>query len=142
MKKNYYIYIVIFVIILLVVIELKIRSNKSTAPETILIFVKDSDGITPVTGASCKADIYTDYKITEDIQMTEIKSMYQYVDIRKWDIKQDKGYYELKTDLEDYRGDFEIKIVCISPQNKGVSYTILNNKNLPCEVGDEGVLIC
>ena len=142
MKKIYSIIIILFVFLLLIAIELKIYSNKSTAPETILIFIKDTDGIPPVIGASCKADIITSYEIIEDKPLSEISSMFNYINIRKWDIKQDKGYYELKTDLDDYRGNFEIKIVCISPQNKGVSYTILNNTNLPCEVKEDGYLIC
>jgi len=143
MKKVYAIYMLIIIVIILVAIEFKIHSIKSTAPQTILIFIKDSDGVTPVTGASCKADILKNNKlIINDKELNEIQSMFKYINIKKWDIKEDRGYYELKTGFENYQGNFEIKIVCISPQNRGVSYTILNNTNLPCEVKDGGYLIC
>lgn len=104
--------IIILVVFLLIGIELKIRDNKQIAPETVLIKVLKSDGKTPEQNASCKADIITKEKTIEDKSLNKIENMFEYIDVKKWDIPDNKGYYELKTGLENYSGKFEIKIVC------------------------------
>ena len=141
-KKLWILILIILIAYLLIHIELKIHNRNALAPETVLIYVAKPDGIAPEPDANCKADIITENEVVEDKPLNKIESMFEYIDINNWDVSEDKGFYELKTGLENYKGDFEIKIVCISPQAKGVSYTILNNTNIPCEIKDGGFMIC
>jgi|SRR3989344_92986 len=135
------IFVILFVVFLLIGVEFSLR-RQQPAPETILIKVLKSDGKTPEINATCKADIIARKGSIEDKPLMKIESLYDYVDINKITILDNKGYYKLDTGLNDYRGNFEIKIVCISSGNAGVSYTILNNTNLPCEIKEKGFLIC
>lgn len=134
MKKKiiFGIILALFVLIVLLIIQML----PSKAPETFYVKVTDPDG-KPALDAICKADIITENNKTEDVPLN------------KSDIKGDcfsescqktrDQLYRLDTGLKDYRGKFEINIVCIT--KKGVSYIILNNTNAPNEVLDEGKFI-
>ena len=128
---------------MLMLIHTSIITSTRPAPETVLIRILSPDNRTPELGAECKADITTEQGIQEDQQLQEIEDLYSYIDIKKFDTRENKGFYALTTGLKDYQGQYEIRIVCVSQGNKGVSYTILNNTNMPCELADKGrFVIC
>ncbi len=109
----------------------------SSAPETIYIRVLKTDNITPETNAICKADIIKNNELTE-INLLN-KTDYMPLDCYTKECANEsynQGFYELETGLNNYRGKFEIDIVCITPV--GVSYTILNNTHIPCDIENNG----
>ena len=100
-------------------------TTKQSFPEKILIQVSDLENKTELN-ANCRADFFDESKRTvEDRQLTNLKD----------------GNYELDTfELKDYK-DYEIKIVCLLPKNKGVGGLIINKDNIPCE-RKQGYLVC
>lgn len=125
--------IVIVIIILLLFIELL----PSNAPETIYIRVLKPDKKMPEENAYCKADIITTKQRIEDKTLEKVEDMELdcYTD-ECINEQNNKGFYKLETGLKNYKGKFEIKIVCITKET--VSYTILNNTHIPCEVTNNG----
>lgn len=123
------------------IIHIEIKANEETAPETVLIRVLKADNKTAETEAYCRADIESKLGLVEDKKMRNIESMFKYIDVNRFEIKEDKGFYELKTGLGGYKGEYEIRIVCISPGFKGVSGKIINNTNNPCEIKNNGKFV-
>lgn len=132
--------LVIFGIILSVIIFSEIQHNMRLVPETIFIKVLDKEE--PVTGASCRADIITENNVVEDKMLEEVESIFDYIPASTRYGFRERGYYKLETGLSKQDKIFEIKIVCINPRAAGVSYTILNNTHLPCEIKEGGYMIC
>ena len=120
-------------------------SSSRKIPSKVLIQVLDSDK-NPILNASCKADITTENEVIEDKLLKEIENIRDVlpaISLPNQIKDSEKGFYQLDTGIEEYKGNFEIKIVCISPQAKEVGYVVLNNTNIPCEVKDKGkVVIC
>ena len=131
--------LVILGIIIFVIIFSEVQHNTKPVPKTIFIRVLDDEE--PVLGAFCKADIISEKFIVEDKPLKEVESLFDYLPPNALYGFREKGYYKLETGLSKKDKIFEIKIVCINPGATGVSYTILNNTNLPCEIR-EGYLIC
>jgi len=135
---------IISIILLILLIFIFISFNFSKhLPEKVLIHVLDN-GESPIVNANCKADIITEENIIEDKGLIELQSISTIIkDINILKPGDEKGYYQLETGLKNYKGDFEIRIVCISSDSKQVGYTIINNTNMPCDVRENGkVLIC
>ena len=126
-------------IIILVIIFSEVQHNTKPVPKT--IFIRVLDNKEPVLGAFCRADIISENFIVEDKLLEEVESLFAYISPNTRYGLKEKGYYKLETGLSKKDKIFEIKIVCINPGATGVSYTILNNTNLPCEI-KEGYLIC
>lgn len=117
------------------VIILLLEFLPGKAPETVYIRVLKPDNKTPEVNALCKADISSDNRIINDFPLEKVNNMP--IDCYKGDCKNlSKGYYMLNTNLNGYRGKFEIKIVCVTKDS--VSYKILNNTHIPCEIKDNG----
>jgi len=107
------------------------------APEIVYIRVLKADK-TPEENADCKADIITPKETIEDRPLERVEDMDLdcYTEKCINDKDYNKGFYMLDTGLRNYLGKFEIRIVCTT--KKAVSYTILNNKNIPCEIKNNG----
>ena len=141
-KKNIFtFFLVLFTVFMLIHIELAI--NRDYAPESVLIKISNPDGL-PEENANCKADIISNKININDKSLISLNSIYDFVDPNVYSLRgSDKGYYLLETEFENYQGEFEIKIVCYSLGFSGVSYTIINNTNMPCELQGNGkFLIC
>jgi len=140
-KKTFW--VVIFLIVILMFIHIELILSRHYAPESLLIRVNDPNGL-PQQNASCKADISSEQINVNDKSLNGLNSIYDFVDANTWNYqKGDKGFYLLETNFSSYQGKFEIKIVCYSPGFSGVSYTIINNTNMPCELQNNGkFLIC
>jgi|SRR3989344_4812404 len=143
MNKKYRIITLIFVLIISTSLFYFIETSKRNAPEVILFRVLDENKI-PIADADCKADISSNRLLIEDKSLKEIENIYDYIKgIHVSGTSPEKGFYELETNFTENEKEFEIKIVCISPGNKNVGYTILNNTNIPCEIKENGkILIC
>jgi len=141
-KKNTFVFLTILIIIFMI-IHIELTIHKNYAPENILIRVNNPQGL-PEINADCKADIISNQLNVEDKPLVSLKSVYDFIDPGIWNYqKGDKGFYLIETGFKNYAGEFEIKIVCYSPGYSGVSYTIINNTNMPCELQSNGkFLIC
>lgn len=140
MRKAVKLSLIFILVLLLIIIEWNLRFKP--APESILIRLLNSDSKTPELNASCSADIITKSKTTYNKSLTEIENLYDYVDENKIIVPDKKGYYELKTGLNGYRYNFEIRVICISEDKKRESYELFNKTHLPCEVKEEGFIVC
>lgn len=130
------------VIVLIILLHIEFLVNtRDVAPETVLVHVKTPNG-TPDVNAVCKADVISEKKTNEDIPLERLNSLYDYVWGEYWDVPEDKGFYKLETGLPKNVKDYEIKIVCSGNNYKTIGYTIINKTNMPCEVMDNGFLIC
>ena len=138
--NNKYAYLIIFVIIAYMIIHVELIVNRQYAPESVLINVATKEGL-PETNAKCYADISSSQVNQENKELQELSTIYQVVDPTIFTGTRDKGYYLLETGFQQYTGKFQIRIVCYSPGFKGVSYTILNNTNIPCEMKEGGKLV-
>jgi hypothetical protein len=144
MKKDFYfrLYIVIGVILLLMILHIEFIINQDTAPEDILIQVNDDKG-KPEENAKCYSDITSSQINTEGKPLKELESLYDFIEVGTFSVSQDKGFHLLETGFNNYKDDFDIKVVCYSEGLRGVSYTIINNSNINCEVKGNGkILIC
>lgn len=141
-KKKIFI-AVVFITIVLMLIQIEIVIHRNYAPESLLIRVNAPKGL-PQENATCKADIVSNQINVNDKSLKGLNSIYDFVDANTWSYKNgDKGFYLLETNFSNYQGEFEIKIVCYSPGYSGVSYTVINNTNMPCELRDNGkFLVC
>jgi hypothetical protein len=144
MDKSYKIYIGIGLLMVLLVIHIEITLGKNYAPERLLIQVMDDNGRAEV-GAECFADIESDELNVEKKLLEALDSLSDIANagIFYSDVG-DKGFQVLETGFQDYGGEFEIRIVCYSPEFSGISYTIINNTNNDnCEFSSDGkVLLC
>lgn len=140
MKKTVKLSLIFILIFLLIIIELHLMFKP--APDTILIRLLNSEKNFVELNASCSADIITKEKTIYNKSLTEIESLYDYVDKNKVIAPSDKGYYELKTGLNGYRHNFEIKVTCISEDKKRESFEVFNRTHLPCEVKDKSFIVC
>ncbi len=122
-----------------VIVLAEVQYGVRSVPE--IVFIRVLDGGTPVTGASCKADIITETIVVEDKPLEEIGNIFNYISPGELSGLEKRGYYKLETGLSKQDKTFEIKIVCINPGATGVSYTILNETNIPCEVKGD-YLVC
>lgn len=139
-NKISFIFLIIVLFISLHIFLISFLDNKS--PDTIFIYVQTSEG-TPDVSAFCKADIFKEGNLFyRDKSLEKVEKISDYIDIKKWSLGEEKGYYLLYTGLNDYKGNFEIKIVCIGGEGKSVGYTIINNTNVPCEIKNKRMLIC
>lgn len=128
----------LIIVAVIVMAILSVELIPSNAPEIIYVRVTQSNNQTPETNALCKADIIAgDYSV-EDKQLEKVEEFITdcFTENCASQINRTKGFYKLETGFENYPGKFEIKIVCIT--SSGVSYTILNNTYIPCEVIDNG----
>jgi|SRR3989344_2018523 len=140
MHKSFKLILIIAVIIAILQIEATARTK--TAPETVLVRVLTPNNL-PDANALCKADIYKEEILIEQgKKLRMIPSMAEYIDIRKWDLPTDKGYYELETDLKDYKGQFKIIVNCFLPDYNSTGIVIMNNTHIPCELRERKYLIC
>ncbi len=127
-------------ITILVIVFSEIKNNIRPVPETIFIRVLDNEE--PVIGALCRADIISKNFNIENKTLEEVGNIFDYVPSNTLHGLESEGYYKLKTGLSKQDKIFEIKIVCINPRAAGVSYTIINNTNFPCEMQEGGYWIC
>jgi len=129
MKKK----IILIFLFLIIGVILLIEFLPSHAPEIVYIRVLKADNQTPEENAFCKSNIITPNTIIEDKNLEKIDSLPINCYAEEClDENYNKGYYKLETELKNYKGKFEIQIVCIT--ETGVSYTVLNNTHIPCEV--------
>ncbi|MBU3907029.1 MAG: hypothetical protein KKA64_02130 [Nanoarchaeota archaeon] len=134
MKMGHRIFFSLLFLVLAVFLFVFLEIPKRSIPENVLIRVLDKDK-EPVVNASCKADIITEERSVENVVLREVADLSKFSPgITPSGKNPDKGFYYLETGMKDYFGNFEIKIVCVSPKFEGVSYTILNNTYMPCEV--------
>tara|TARA_Y100000310_G_scaffold289262_1_gene315542 strand:- start:148 stop:573 length:426 start_codon:yes stop_codon:yes gene_type:complete len=133
-------YFIVLVMIVLMVVHVEIVLNKDVAPELVLIQVLDPIG-NPEEGASCRADIVSDLGEVEDKSLRNLDSIYDVMDSKLFSASETRGFYVLETELERYSGKYGINIVCISPGNLGVSYTVLNESSQNCEIKEGGKLV-
>ena len=110
--------IIIFTTILLII------SHPAYYPEKILIQVFTPEKKLELN-ATCKADFF-------DNGVKKIDDRYL--------INLHNGYYQLDTTELKYYKNYEIRIVCILPKNRGVGGIIINKTNIPCEVKDNYIV--
>ena len=132
---------IFLIIVLFIFIHISIISSFSVAPKTIFVRVQNPEKMQDIS-VSCKADISKEELIYDDKPLEKIDSISDYIDIKKWDIDGELSYYLLETGLDDYKGDYEIRIICIGNGGKSVGYTIITNENVPCEIKDKEILVC
>ena len=135
MKKS--IYVILLVILLITILYLELTLREKYAPETLLILVLDDNG-NPETQANCFGNIISSKVNVEKKPLVTLDSVYEFLDPSIFYLKNSKGYYYFETGFDNYKDDFEIRIVCYSPQLRGVSYTIINNTNSNCEFRKDG----
>ncbi len=139
--RDIIILLIVLVIVISVIIFSEIQSYTRPVPITVFVWVLDVDG-NPEINAFCRADIITENGVVEDKPLEEVGSIFDYISPGELSGLEEKGYYKLETGLTKQDKTFEIKIVCINPGATGVSYTILNNTHLPCEIQEGGYWIC
>ena len=142
MKKDFYFktYIVIAIIIFLMILHIEFIIKTNYAPENVLIQVKSDKGI-PEKGAECYADI-TSFQInTQNKPLEKLESLYDFIAARTFSVSEEKGFHLLETGFAEYNEKFDIKIICYSEELRGVSYTIINNTNMNCEIKNNGKLL-
>ncbi|MEM3074981.1 MAG: hypothetical protein QW727_03510 [Candidatus Pacearchaeota archaeon] len=135
--KKVHVYTIILISLGLMILHLEIILSQKYAPETVLISVMDIKGL-PETNASCFGDIISENINFEKKPLIPLESVYKFLDPEIFYLKNSKGYYYFETGFKKYRGKFEIRIVCYSPRFSGVSYTIINNTNNPCQFRSDG----
>jgi len=124
------------------IIHIEIGFNAQYAPARALVQVYD-EGV-PEENAECFADIISDEINVEKQPLRTLESVYEVIDSASFFTPTDLGFYLLETGFTDFEGDFEIRIVCYTPEFRGVSYTIIDgsDKN-DCSIQDDGrVVIC
>jgi len=121
MKKSVSIIIGILICFIIFVF---LFTTKQSFPEKILIQVSDQENRTELN-ANCKADFFDKgERIIEDRQLANLKN----------------GYYQLDTsELKDY-DDYQVKIICLLPENKGVGGLSIDKTNMPCEIKKDYVV--
>tara|TARA_Y100000310_G_C20625968_1_gene785893 strand:+ start:590 stop:1012 length:423 start_codon:yes stop_codon:yes gene_type:complete len=138
MKDKYYAIFGIILVLMLVHIEFIL--NEDIAPENILINVETPQG-NAEENAECFADITSSVINEENKPLDNLESIYDFVDPKIYYVPEEKGFYLLNTEFNNYKGEFEIRVVCYSPSFSGVSYTIINNTNNNCEVKQKGKFV-
>jgi len=138
MNKKYY--IIIGILLLLILLHIEFILGEEFAPENILIRVEDPNG-EPEENAECFADIFSDQINAENKPLRNLESLYDFIDPASFYSPEEKGFYLLETDFNNYKGEFNIQIVCYSPGFSGVSYTIINDTNNNCEIKKDGKLV-
>ncbi len=134
-------WIVLFIVLLLM-LHIELIAGTKTAPETVLINVLTPDG-KPDETSICFADIYkADELFVQNRSLELIPSMAKYIDIKKWDLDRDKGYYKLDTGLKGYKGKFKMIVNCHSTVYHTEGIVKLNNTHIPCEMREGKYLIC
>ena len=146
MKINYRFVLTIFVLVFIVFLVFVIEKTPRQIPESVLVFFGDKNE-NALINASCKADIITSEEVIEDKPLNEVANIFKKVPGIELGVKDKsgKGFYELQTGINSSKNfvGFEIKIVCVSKDNKNVGYTIINSTNMPCELINKGeVLVC
>ena len=142
--KKHYIYFIILGILALMIIHIELILSKNYAPETVLVKVNTPEGL-PENNATCFGDISSEQINIEKKPLKKLESIYDFInpDIYYSISFEGGGYYLLETGFENYGENFEIRIICYSPNFSGISYTIINNTNTNCEVKNDGkLLVC
>jgi hypothetical protein len=141
--RREHVYSIIFVVLFMMLIQVEFVLNKSYAPENVLVRILDTND-RPEIGADCVADLILEDSMIENKPLKELESIYDLIDPTIFHTDAgEEGYYFLETDFDEYGGEYEIKIVCRSAGNRGVSYTIINDTNRNCELRDNGrFLVC
>ena len=142
MKKDYYFvfYIIIAIIITFMFLHIEIIINAKYAPENVLIQVNNPQGEAE-ENAECYADIISFQVNTQKKPLKELESIYDFIAARTFKVSQERGFHLLETGFNNYQEEFEVRIVCYSQGLSGVSYTIINNSNMNCEIKDNGKLL-
>ena len=142
MEKHKIFYLIIGIAVIFMLVHIEVILAQKIAPENILIQVKDSSG-RPETNATCLGDISSEIINVENKPLEWLNSIYDFLDASTYYSPEEKGFYILNTGFSNYKGEYDIKIVCYSPNFSGVSYTIINNTNSLCEVKENGkYLVC
>jgi len=117
-------------------------SSKRYAPESVLVQVLDAG--TVQEDAQCYGDVLSDQVNVKKKPLRALASIYDLLDSASFYANVDRGFYLLETGLSDYRGKFEMRIVCYTKDFRGVSYTIVNNHNRhACEIRENGkIVVC
>ena len=142
-NKNKLFFLLFLVIITFVFIHIELILARDSAPESILVQILDEKNL-PEENAECFADINSDQINVENKPIVRLNSVYDFADPSIYNIPgSDKGYYLLETDFQNYKGDYDIKVICYNQGFSGISYTIINNTNTNCELKDNGsFLVC
>ena len=140
--KKYYVYFIILGILALMIIHIELILSRDYAPGIVLRKVNNPEGL-PEKNASCFADVISEQINIENKPLINLNTLYDFIDPKIFYSQEDKGFYLLETEFKNYYGEFEIRIVCYSPNFSGVSYTIINETNSECEFVQGGkLLIC
>lgn len=117
---------------------IEMTSSKRYAPENVLIQVVD--GGVPQEDAECFGDVFAGKEQTQKKKLLRaLPSLYDFLDSSSFFANTDRGFYLLETELTEYRGGFEIRIVCYTKGLRGVSYVVVNNENQKeCEAYNDG----
>ena len=142
LKKNYKIFFLGGLIVLGGVFVYFEAKPVSYAPEVVLVQVVD-DGKAQID-AQCFGDIVSKQGTVKKKPLRALANIYDFIDPSIFITNMEFGFYLLETGLSKHKGEFEIKIVCYTKGFRGVSYSIINNKNQKnCSLqGDGKVLIC
>lgn len=132
----------IFAIVALVA-AIGLNAAKNYAPENVLVRVLDK-GI-PQTDAQCYGDVFAGSEQTlKKKPLRALASIYDFIDPAIFYANVERGFYLLETEFADYRGPFEVRIVCYTKDMRGVSYTVLNTEDRnTCDIREDGrVVVC
>ena len=142
MEKEKIIYLVVGLLVVYMLIHIELSLNTKSAPENILVNVRDINGF-PEENADCIGDIISEQIKVDDKKLVKLNSVYEVIDPQIYNVPETKGYYNLETGFNNYKKDYEIRIVCYSPGFSGVSYTIINKTNQNCDIREGGkYLVC
>src|SRR3989344_6101911 len=98
-KKTFYVIIVILIVFMLIHIEISLMQK--SAPENILIQVKDADDF-PELNAECFAAIISGQINGKDKPLIKLNSVYDVIDPETYNINEVKGFYNLETGFNNY----------------------------------------
>lgn len=111
-------------------LHLEVGFAQPVIPETILVQVLDERG-RPETHAECFGDVRSSGLLTYERRkpLRPLSSIYEVVDQSTFVANTELGFYALDLNLLIHVEDYEIRIVCYSPDYKGVSYTIISSED-------------
>jgi hypothetical protein len=132
MKKKELVLIVWFLVVVFMLVHVEYILSLEYAPETVLMkFPEGSD-------VNCEAEIVSEQINVKEKLFRKLDSVYDFIDAETFFIMGAHDFYLLETGFEDYRGEFEVNVVCFSSDFNRVHHTVINNSNKGCEFKDGG----
>ncbi|MAG07321.1 hypothetical protein CMI46_00720 [Candidatus Pacearchaeota archaeon] len=131
-KKKEFVLIVSFLVVVFMLVHVEYILGQEYAPETVLMKFPDGSDV------NCEAEIISEQINVKEKPFRKLNSVYDFVDAETFYIMGAHEFYLLETGFDDYRGEFEVNVICFSSDFNRVNYKVINNTNRGCEFKDDG----